>query len=163
MWNPDYSFAVPSFAEPIEDPGTAPESGPWVCIRLSKTWQKILAGCALQVCQPPSWDLSDPDALADVLARSEDLLWLIATAEDCVPTQHGHVDITIAAGDGTHSAAITFGTAFLSTPDVVVSCNDVALAATWSSVSTSGVSVHLTAAIPVIVDTTATVTWAALA
>lgn len=162
MFEPDWQAPEPSFRQSIADPGTEPDAGPLVCVFVSKSWQPILVGCALQVCQPQSWDVSDPTALADLLDRSYKLLLMIALADECVPSESGSVSITIPAGDGTASATVTFTGTYATAPQIVVSCNDITLAATWSDVTSTQFTAHLTASVPVTSDTTATVSWAAL-
>jgi hypothetical protein len=162
VWDPDWFDPEPSFREPLTDPGTEPDAGPLVCIRVSKSWLAILAGCALQVCQPASWDITDPVALADVLNRSMDLLNLVTSAEACLVGEDGTVSITILAGDGQAGMAVTFTGTYTVAPKILVSSDSVALTASYSDVSTSGFTAHLAADVPVIADTTGTVSWAAL-
>lgn len=162
MWDPDSERAETSFREPIADPGTEVDASPLVCIFVSQSWQKILAGCALQVCQPPTWAVDDPSALADVVRRGEDLLYRVATAGVCVPSEDGVVSITIPAGEATATAAVTFSGTYATAPVVLVSSDNFQLAATVSDRSTTGFTAHLTASVPVTSDTTANVLWGAL-
>lgn len=99
MYNPRCTQAEPSFREPLADPGTEPLSGPLVCISVSKSWLAILAGCALQVCQPTSWAETDPVLLHDLLDRSYALFLAIALAEECVPIQQRFQDCTLQTSD----------------------------------------------------------------
>lgn len=159
MWDPDHLLADPSFGEPIADPGTEPTAGPLVCVALNYSWRAILAGCALQVCQPPSWAITDPDLLADVLRRSMDLLYLVATAGPCV--QSATVDITILTGNAYAEATVTFPQAYGDTARVVVSESTGLYIASVSSSSSTGCVMRITARFNVLVDSTATVTWMA--
>jgi hypothetical protein len=161
VWNPDFDGVASSFRVPLVDPGTEPDAPPFVCIRINKEWAPIAAGCALQPCQPEAWAETNPTLLSDLLARSQVFANLFGFAGTCVGEEDGTVDITILAGNGTASAAIVFTGTYTTPPVLLVSTNDPALTASWSDVTTTGANVHLTSSVPVVLDTTGTVSWLA--
>lgn len=91
-----------------------------------------------------------------------DLFLLVATAGECVPTEDGKVSITIPAGSATATATVMLTGTYSSPPNILVSSGNFQLTAAFSDVTTTQFTAHLTASVPVIADTTATVTWAAL-
>jgi hypothetical protein len=159
VWEPNFSEPEPSYFVPIPDPGTEPDAEPTVCIRINKLWAPILAGCAMQVAQPPSWAVTDPALLDDLLARAQVLVNIIGLAVACVNEEDGTEALTILAGNGTVSFVLTFTKTYLTAPVVLVSTNDIALTASWSAVNLTTVTLHLTSSVPVVADTVGIVSY----
>lgn len=161
MWEPDWHEPQPSFRAPIDDPGTEPDAAPFVCIRLNVKWALILAGCALQAAQPESWKETNPPLLADLLARATIMVNMIGEAGSCLPDEGGTVSVTILAGDGTASIIVSFVGSYATAPIVVCSTDDIALTASWSGLTTTEVTLHLTSSVPVVADTIGIISWMA--
>lgn len=159
LWNEQLEFAKPSFEEPVPDPGTDPTAGPLVCVQFNHEWLQYVCGCLLQLCQPPSWAITDPTALGAALVNATKLLNLFASAELCVPTENGIITLTILAGEGSVSQPIVFANTYAAPPVVVVSSNSEGIYASWSAVTTTGFTLTLACATPTPVDISCVGSW----
>ena len=74
----------------------------------------------------------------------------------------GTISRTIAAGTASATYALTFSEAFSVAPIVTACCEDAVIIASVSSRTTAGCVITITAAVPVVSDTTATVDWIAV-
>ena len=162
LWDKDLSgIARASFLERIPDPGTDPETGPFVCVRYNQAWHEAVIGCILQLCQPATWkDMTDVQVL-EVLERATKLLNLFGFASSCPMKQDGLQAITILSGDAWGSVFVPFLPVFALVPHVDVSCDDGQVIASFSEEAVDGMIVTITAATPVVDPITAFVSWSA--
>lgn len=149
----------PSFTQAVPAPSTDPGSGPLICVHFNQEWLPVVLGALLQLCQPPSWAVDDPDALNTVLGRATLLLDMFGQAELCPVTEDGIVTLTITAGNASASTTITFVQTYATAPLVDCSCDNPDLISSWSDVSTTGATLTITAATPVTESTSADVSW----
>lgn len=70
-----------SFEQALPDPGVDPTSGELVAVLINRAWKPLLAGAALQLLMPASWEYADETALNTVLDRAALLLEAIVFAE----------------------------------------------------------------------------------
>jgi hypothetical protein len=160
VWGPTPFWAQQgSFTEPVSIPTPAPEDQPLRCLPVNQTWLHYVLGCLDQLRQPTTWDTTDPTALSAVMHAVDDLITAVATAPRC--TEMGSLSVTISAGAASGTASVTFPVAFGAAPVVVVSCANGDLIASWSAITSSGFTASLTADVPVLVDTTAVLSWIA--
>lgn len=152
--------AVPSFGQPLPDPGTDPRDAPLACIHLSRSWLPLLAGASLQLLMPASWVWADDAALDSIMGRAVYVLEAIAFAEEC--PMAGSLDLTILAGSASVTGAVTFPDTFSSTPNVVVSGNTGTVICSASGASTTGFTARITANVVLGADHTEHVTWQAM-
>lgn len=152
----------PSFVESVSDPGTDPEEGPFVCVQFNQAWLPFVCGALLQLCQPPTWGLTNSSDPSGVLARATKLLNLFGLAGACEVTQRGIVPLTIPNGDAVVSTPITFPTPFPAIPIVIVATDNPDLVPAWSGVTPEGMTVELSAAVDVTEDTAGILSWVAV-
>ena len=162
MWDPDEDEAHSSFTAPADDPGTEPDAAPLICISVNASWLSLLAGCAMQLCQPLAWNTTDPVLLADLLSRAQILVNLIGLASACQVIERGVVDVTIPAGYGKGETVVTFPTPYSAAPTVVVGTDNYQLNPSWASVSDTGFTAELSVNVPQRADITAQVSWLAI-
>lgn len=150
-------FTDASFQWPIADPGTAPGDAPLVCIPCNLAWLAVLAGSAAQLLMPATWIAADDAALEALLTRAHTLFDAIVRAAPC--PEDGMISVTIAIGDDTGTAAVTFPSAFLAAPIVLVSGSSGTVICSAESITASTFSARITANVPLPSAHTETVYW----
>lgn len=161
LWEEGLANAEPSFRVPIPDITSDPASGPYVSVQFNQDWLLAVCGCILQLCQPPSWAVSDPTELAAVLERATALINIFMGAEGNVVQEIGTASGTILAGTNTVLVPITFSLSHSSPPIVIVSGKDLETLAWVSDITETTCNVHMTVATNVVADTPSSLDWAA--
>lgn len=91
MWNPydhgEARFQRGSFLQPVIPPTTEICDPPLYCISVNQEWLPYLAGAAMQLAQPSTWDASDTDREI-ALRRATDLVSEIGNAVPCQPAPY---------------------------------------------------------------------------
>lgn len=163
MWDPsdngEWWKQRGSYLEPVVPPTTDIGDAPLFCIHVNQEWLPYLAGAAMQLAQPSTWDVATEADRQLAIARATDLIAEIGTAVPCGSA--GTVSITIPAGSATAAAAVTFSPAFSAIPVITLGIDNPDLIASIASAAATGFDATITAAVPVTVDTTADVTWMA--
>lgn len=153
------TFPRGSFREAVVPPTTASSDLPLACLSVNKDWLPYIEGALQQLALPSTWIVADDTALWDILARVQDLLGDWGNSEAC--RQMGTQDITIVAGDATATHTLTLPQPFSTAPVAVVSESTGIYIASVEATTETTLTLRLTASVPVIVDSTATVSWIA--
>jgi hypothetical protein len=148
-----------SFTQPLTDPGIDPTAAPLMCVHINQTWKPLLAGAALQLLMPASWEYADDTALNTIMDRAVLVLEAIAFADYC--PEYGMVSVTITAGTATATVAVVFPSAFAAAPVVVVSGSSGSVVCSAESISSTGFTARITADVELLASHTETVYWQA--
>jgi hypothetical protein len=148
-----------SFISKVPLPDAEPDDAATFTVTLSRAWRPVMLGALMQLVQPSSWDTTDANALALVLARSLKLIDIVAQAGDGENVESGSTTVTIYAGAAAGSAEQIYPTAYSVAPDVVAGSDSGDYIASADTVSATSFRAVLTAPTPVLADVTATVTW----
>lgn len=84
MWDPESRYARSSYTEALPDPGTDLVGATMVCAQLPATAIPYMIGSLLQLLQPPTWAITDPTRMAEVLGQVTDLIVALGTAGACM-------------------------------------------------------------------------------
>lgn len=84
MWDPESRYARTSYNEPLPDPGTNLVGAAVVCAQIPATAIPYLIGSLLQLAQPPTWAITDPTRMSEVLGQVTDLIVALGTAGACM-------------------------------------------------------------------------------
>lgn len=150
---------ISSYYSPVDIPTPGPLDVPTRCVPINDDWLKYVAGALSQLRLPVAWRYTTNAQLDAVMGNVDSLIAAVGTADWCM--QSGTISLTILAGNATQGAHVTFPNAFASTADVVVSESTGLYIASSSSPSTSGVDVAITSNVPLLVNSTALLTWLA--
>lgn len=149
-----------SFTQPLTDPGVDPTTGPQVCIHIHRAWQPYLAGAALQLLLPASWEYADDTALDAIMDEAILVFNAVATAERCPAADM--VTVTILAGAATGTAAVTFSTPFSAAPVVTVSGDSGSVICSAESITTTGFTARITSGVELLANHDEHVSWNAM-
>jgi hypothetical protein len=88
VWNPDdtgeWWKQRGSFLEPVTPPTTDICDAPLYCITVNQEWLPYLAGAAMQLAQPSTWQTATEADRQLAIARATDLIAEIGTAMPCI-------------------------------------------------------------------------------
>ena len=88
MWDPNddghWWRQRGSFLEPVAPPSTDICDAPLYCISINQEWLPYLAGAALQLLQPSTWQTATEADRQLAIARATDLVAEIGTAVPCL-------------------------------------------------------------------------------
>jgi len=153
------TFARGSFREAVVPPTTASSDSPLVCLSVNADWLPYIEGALQQLALPSTWIVADDTALWDILSRVQDLIGQWGNSEVC--RQMGTQEIIIESGTATATHVVTLPEPFSVAPVAVVSESTGLYIASVDSTTETTVTLRLTASVPVIVDSAATVSWIA--
>ncbi len=148
-----------SFSEPVVPPTTGSLDLPLACLQVNRDWLPYIEGALQQLALPSTWIVADDNALWDILSRVQDLLGEWGNSEACL--QMGTQEITIGSGTATATHVVTLPQPFTVAPVAVVSESTGLYIASVDGTTESTVTLRITASVPVIVDSTALVSWIA--
>ena len=92
MWNPydtgRTQFQRGSFVQPVAPPSTEICDPPLYCLSVNQEWLPYLAGAAMQLAQPSSWNVATEAEREDAIRRATDLVAEIGNAVACNPAPY---------------------------------------------------------------------------
>lgn len=130
-----------------------------MCAPIPTAWLPYVLGALSQLRQPSAWVVADEADVAAIMGWVDLFIGNVAVASMC--DERGTVSVTITAGNASGTATVTFPYDFGTTPVVVCSADNGSLIASPAAISSSGFTATLTAGVPVLADTTATLLWIA--
>lgn len=84
MWDPESRYARTSYRESLPDPGTDLVGATMVCAQFPASAIPYITGSLLQLLQPPTWAITDPSRMSEVLGQVTDLIVALGTAGPCM-------------------------------------------------------------------------------
>jgi hypothetical protein len=154
-----YIRAQSSFNEPVAIPGSAPDSPPFLAARIPSAWLPYVLGALSQLRMPATWVYANNTDLNTVMKWVDYLICEIGQAMPFV--ESGSLTITILAGNSDATSAVTFPIPYDMAPVVTQSSDSEVLIASSTSITTTGFTARITAATPVLVNTSAVFSWCA--
>jgi hypothetical protein len=153
--------ALSSFTQPVADPGIDPGVGPLICVHFNRDWLPVVLGALLQLCQPPSWDVDDPDDLNTVLGRATALLNAFSEAELCPVMESGTLSGTILSRTPYLDIPVTFVQTYSGAPVVIASSLTDKMDVTIGDLTATGCTFRLSFDTEVVSDTAVAANWIA--
>jgi hypothetical protein len=149
----------PSFTQAVAAPSTDPGSGPFICAHFNREWLPVVLGALLQLCQPPSWAVDDPDTLNTVLGWATELLNLFSEAGACPTMESGTISGTVASRTPYVDLPVVFANTYATAPVVVATSLTARCDVTVSDISTTGCTFRLSFDTEVVADTDVAANW----
>lgn len=160
----DGQAAIPpqaSFTQKVADPGIDPGVGPLICVHFNREWLPVVLGALLQLCQPPSWDVDDPDALNLVLGRATALLNAFSEAELCPVMESGTLGGTILSRTPYLDIPVVFTQTYSGAPVVLATSLTDKMDVSVVDLTATGCTFRLSFDTEVVSDTDVAANWMA--